>query len=126
MLDVGCDVECDVSGVHVRACARMWQAAEQAAGSMDRLLLVAAFAMSAFQSVRPMRASLPVMGETVEVTPLNSSRCAPACHSAPVCSGEALSFVHHACMASCGMARPRSAGTSALCSVRSAEHPPWR
>ncbi|KAK9916529.1 hypothetical protein WJX75_003761 [Coccomyxa subellipsoidea] len=43
------------------------QAAEHPKRSMDRLLLVAAFAMSAFQAVRPMRASLPIMGETVEV-----------------------------------------------------------
>ncbi|BDA41103.1 Oxysterol-binding protein-related protein 1A [Coccomyxa sp. Obi] len=43
------------------------QAAEEAKGSIERLLLVAAFALSAFQSARPMRASLPIMGETVEV-----------------------------------------------------------
>ncbi|EIE26339.1 hypothetical protein COCSUDRAFT_58876 [Coccomyxa subellipsoidea C-169] len=43
------------------------QAAEKPKGSIERLLLVAAFAVSAFQAVRPMRASLPIMGETVEV-----------------------------------------------------------
>ncbi|CAL8466614.1 g6150 [Coccomyxa elongata] len=43
------------------------KAAEEAKGSTERLLLVAAFALSAFQSARPMRASLPIMGETVEV-----------------------------------------------------------
>jgi hypothetical protein len=37
---------------------------------MERLLYVAAFSVSAFQSVRNMRCSLPIMGETVEVNVL--------------------------------------------------------
>ena len=34
---------------------------------MERLLLVAAFAVSAFQSVGKLKPSNPMMGETVEV-----------------------------------------------------------
>ncbi len=52
--------------VNLKLCGDV-QAAEKPKGSIERLLLVAAFAVSAFQAVRPMRASLPIMGETVEV-----------------------------------------------------------
>lgn len=47
--------------------AVVMQAAKHPKGSIDRLLYVAAFSVSAFQSVRNMRCSLPIMGETVEV-----------------------------------------------------------
>lgn len=42
------------------------QAAVMPKGSMERLLLVAAFAVSAFQSVGNLKCTLPIMGETYE------------------------------------------------------------
>ena len=43
------------------------QAALQPRGSLERLLLVAAYAVSGFQVVSAMMCSLPCMGETFEV-----------------------------------------------------------
>ena len=48
------------------------QAAQKPKGSVERLLLVAAFAVSAFQSVAKLKASTPMMGETVEVRALGA------------------------------------------------------
>lgn len=43
------------------------QAAQRPKGSVERLLLVAAFAQSAFQAVGKLKAMVPIMGETYEV-----------------------------------------------------------
>ncbi|CAL5227335.1 g10278 [Coccomyxa viridis] len=43
------------------------QAAQKPKGSIERLLLVAAFAQSAFQSVGKLKAMTPIMGETYEL-----------------------------------------------------------
>ena len=51
-------------------CMRLFecpQAAQKPKGSMERLLLVAAFAQSAFQAVGKLKAMVPIMGETYEV-----------------------------------------------------------
>ena len=45
------------------------QAALQPKGSLERLLLVAAFAVSGFQTVGAMMCSVPCMGETFEARP---------------------------------------------------------
>ena len=42
---------------------------------MERLLLVAAFAQSAFQAVGKLKAMVPIMGETYEVHLQQTSRC---------------------------------------------------
>jgi hypothetical protein len=42
------------------------QAAAMPKGSIERLLLVAAFAVSAFQSVGNLKCTTPIMGETYE------------------------------------------------------------
>ncbi len=44
------------------------QAAQRPKGSMERLLLVAAFAQSAFHAVGKLKPMVPVMGETYEVS----------------------------------------------------------
>lgn len=50
------------------------QAAQLPKGSMDRLLLVAAFAQSGFAAgLRPYKALNPVMGETLEVGAAHST-----------------------------------------------------
>ena len=54
------------------SCAITVQAAQKPKGSVERLLLVAAFAVSAFQSVAKLKASTPMMGETVEVHTLGA------------------------------------------------------
>ena len=43
------------------------QAAHKPKGSIERLLLVAAFAQSAFQAVGKLKCMVPMMGETYEV-----------------------------------------------------------
>lgn len=43
------------------------QAAQKPKGSIERLLLVAAFAQSAFQAVGKLKPMIPIMGETYEV-----------------------------------------------------------
>ena len=56
-------------------CADIWgtcQAALRPKGSVDRLLLVAAFAVSGFQSVVNMKCAVPCMGETCEARTLHS------------------------------------------------------
>ena len=45
------------------------QAALKPKGSVERLLLVAAFAQSAFHAVGKLKPMVPVMGETYEVSP---------------------------------------------------------
>lgn len=45
----------------------LWQAAQQPKGSIERLLLVAAFAQSAFQAVGKLKCMVPTMSETYEV-----------------------------------------------------------
>ncbi len=45
----------------------VWQAAQKPKGSLERLLLVAAFAQSAFQAVGKLKPMIPIMGETYEV-----------------------------------------------------------
>ena len=75
-------------GCHASECARppsvapvcgvAWacmQAAALPRGSMERLLLVAAFAVSAFQSVGNLKCTLPCMGETYEA---RKHSCSPA------------------------------------------------
>ena len=44
------------------------QAAQQPKGSIERLLLVAAFAQSAFQAVGKLKCMYPISGETYEVS----------------------------------------------------------
>ena len=51
------------------------QAAQRPKGSMERLLLVAAFAQSAFQAVGKLKAMVPIMGETYEVHLQQPSHC---------------------------------------------------
>jgi len=52
------------------------QAAQKPKGSIERLLLVAAFAQSAFQSVGRLKCMIPIMGETYEVRPcMQASLC---------------------------------------------------
>ena len=46
------------------------QAAQKPKGSIERLLLVAAFAQSAFQAVGKLKCMYPISGETYEVGPL--------------------------------------------------------
>ena len=52
------------------------QAAQKPKGSIERLLLVAAFAQSAFQSIGRLKCMIPIMGETYEVRPcMQASLC---------------------------------------------------
>ena len=44
------------------------QAAQKPKGSIERLLLVAAFAQSAFQAVGKLKCMYPISGETYEVS----------------------------------------------------------
>ena len=48
------------------------QAARKGKGSLERLLLVAAFAQSAFHAVGKLKPMVPIMGETYEVEPARS------------------------------------------------------
>ena len=50
-----------------------FQAAQKPKGSIERLLLVAAFAQSAFQAVGKLKCMVPIMNETYEVRLLSSA-----------------------------------------------------
>ncbi len=68
----------------------VWQAALKPKGSNERLLLVAAFAQSAFQAVGKLKCMVPMMGETYEVCAGISFSMVAAHHSLWPCANDAV------------------------------------